>query len=83
MEGLGFEGVVVAGEGTPAPALLSRQSVVAGVSDGVVLIFEREDSLVPMQLPADATPLPADILDTFMHIPVRQASSSNQLLSVI
>jgi hypothetical protein len=34
----GFSPVVVVGESKPAPALLSRQSVVLGVSDGAIRI---------------------------------------------
>lgn len=38
MQSQGFPGVAVAGEAAGAPPLLSRQSVVVGISDGAVVI---------------------------------------------
>ena len=38
----GFTDVLVAGESLPAPALLSRQSVVLGVSDGAIQVARKQ-----------------------------------------
>ena len=38
MQSQGFPDVAVAGEAAGAPALLSRQSVVVGISDGAVVV---------------------------------------------
>lgn len=65
--------MVIAGEATAAPPLLSRQTVVAGLSDGAVRVFEREDSPVHMQLPDATAPLPPLFLQTVAAMPVRQA----------
>ena len=54
----GFTDVLVAGEGLPAPALLSRQSVVLGVSDGAITVARSQPP--PAQKPEKAgVPVPA------------------------
>jgi len=67
----GFDRVVAAGEGTASPRLLSRQTVVAGLSDGAVRVYQKEDALVRMQLSDAAPPLPPDFLHTIASMPVR------------
>lgn len=67
----GFGRVVAAGESTASPRLLSRQTVVAGLSDGAVRVYQKEDSLVRMQLSDTAAPLPPDFLHTIASMPVR------------
>ena len=71
LESQGFDSVAVAGEEVAVPPILERQSVVMGVSDGVVRIFEAEDALVPRQLPAAAAKLPASFLPGLAHLPIR------------
>ena len=65
----GFESVVALGEATSAPALLQRQSVVAGVSNGEVLA--RTPATKPARLRATMQPLTATILNSFASIPLR------------
>lgn len=71
LQSQGFRNVVIAGEAMAAPRLLSRQAVVAGLSDGAVRVFEREDSPVRMQLPETTKPLPALFLQTVAAMPAR------------
>ena len=61
----------MAGEEAHAPPLLARQSVVMGVSDGAVRVFEAEDALVLQQLPAPASELPASFLSDLTQLPIR------------
>jgi hypothetical protein len=74
MEAQGFHSVVVVGEETHAPELLARQSVVAGISSGVVRIIENSDSLVPMQLPLEGPTLNPSILGSFSQLPIRHVT---------
>lgn len=71
LESQGFESVVVAGEEAHAPPLLSRQSVVMGVSDGAVRVYEGEGAPVPRQLPTAAAQLPAGFLPGLARLPIR------------
>ena len=66
--------MVLAGAATAAPRLLSRQTVVAGLSDGAVRIFEKEDAPVRMQLPDATSPLPPLFLLSVAALPLRQAT---------
>ena len=59
------------GEKAPAPPLLLRQSVMMGVSDGAVRVFEAEDALLPRQLPAGGAELPASFLSGLAQLLVR------------
>lgn len=68
----GFDSVVIAGAATAAPRLLSRQTVVAGLSDGAVGVFEKEDARVRMQLPDATSPLPPLFLQSVVNLPLRQ-----------
>jgi hypothetical protein len=61
----GFSDVLVAGENRPAPTLLSRQSVIVGVSDGAIRIARMKNkkaaaaakSLTAAAKPSAAAPL--------------------------
>jgi hypothetical protein len=68
----GFDSVVLAGAATAAPRLLSRQTVVAGLSDGAVRVFEKDDARVRMQLPDATSPLPPLFLQSVVNLPLRQ-----------
>lgn len=63
--------MTVAGESLSAPALLDRQSVVAGVSDGAIKKHLREDSPVQTQLP-EVYPCPTESFSEMVsHQPLR------------
>lgn len=76
----GFDSVVIAGAATAAPRLLSRQTVVAGLSDGAVRVFEKEDARVRMQLPGATSPLPPLFLQSVANLPLRQGPHSKCIL---
>ena len=65
--------MAIAGASCDAPPLLARQSVVAGVSDGAVRVFERDDAPVPLQLP-EAAALPPGFLADLARMPIRHAA---------
>lgn len=67
----GFEGVLVAGDATDARWLLSRQSVVLGVSDGAILARPRPT--VPVDLPSNTPPVPPQLLDRFRSLQLRNS----------
>ena len=55
----GFSNVLVAGQNAAAPALLSRQSVVIGVSDGAIRIARQKVKQAGARRTAAAKPSPA------------------------
>jgi hypothetical protein len=65
----GFTPAVILGQDTPAPHLLSRQSVVLGVSDGAILV--QPPPTKAAQLLATMPPLPAQLLGSFRELPLR------------
>ena len=65
----GFGPGVVLGEARPAPALLCRQSVVLGVSNGAILI--RPPPTRPARLRATMPPLSPQLLGSFRDLPLR------------
>ena len=65
----GFECVLTLGESNMAPALLQRQSVAAGLSNGEV--FVRAPAMQPAQLRATMQPLTSDLLRDFACTPLR------------
>ncbi len=67
----GFESVMALGEANTAPALLQRQSVVAGLSNGEVPV--RPPVTQPAQLRATMQPLTGDLLQSFAGIPLRDS----------
>ncbi len=67
----GFESVLALGEANAAPALLQRQSVVAGLSNGEVLV--RAPATQPAQLRATMQPLTSEFLRNFAGIPLRDS----------
>ena len=67
----GFEDVLALGEANTAPALLQRQSVVAGLSNGEVLV--RPPATQSAQLRATMPPLTIEFLQAFAGIPLRDS----------
>ncbi len=76
----GFEGVLVAGDATDARWLLSRQSVVLGVSDGAILARPRPT--VPVDLPSNTPPVPPQLLDRFRSLQLRNSLPPGVCLSL-
>jgi len=73
----GFENVMALGEANAAPALLQRQSCVAGVSDGKVLV--KPPATQPAQLRSTMEPLNPEMLKTFADIPLRNSMVAGRL----
>ncbi len=67
----GFSPVVLAGQAATAPRLLSRQVVVAGISDGV--IQGPPPSHVLKQLRATVAPPPDALLTSYQSLPLRDS----------
>ena len=67
----GFENVVALGEADTAPALLQRQSVIAGLSNGEILV--KPPPTQPAQLRSTMPPLASDLLRSFAAIPLRDS----------
>lgn len=67
----GFGSAVIAGEASDARWLLSRQSVVVGVSDGSILVKPRPT--LPVSLPADLPQMHPQLLDSFRSLPLRNS----------
>lgn len=65
------------GEANAAPALLQRQSCVAGVSDGKVLV--KPPATQPAQLRSTMEPLNPEMLKTFADIPLRNSMVAGRL----
>lgn len=65
----GFAQAVILGEESPAPSLLSRQSVVLGVSDGAIMVAPPPTKAA--RLLATMPPLPAQLLASFRELPLR------------
>lgn len=64
----GFESVLTLGEPNMAPALLQRQVVAAGLSNGEVYV--RAPAMQPGQLRATMQPLTSELLRGFACIPL-------------
>ena len=67
----GFEQPCIAGKGCEVPWLLSRQSVVMGLSDG--LILAQPAVFVPRTLNGHLASLPHELAASYMHIPLRNS----------
>ena len=67
----GFTPVVAAGQAAAAPRLLSRQVVVMGVSDGVILGPPSSHMLRTLQ--TRAAPVPASLLEGFKDLELRDS----------
>ena len=67
----GFEAVIALGEASAAPALLQRQSVVVGVSDGNVLA--RRPAFKQARLRSTMRLLTSDALQQIQSIPLRNS----------
>ncbi len=67
----GFTPVVAAGQAAAAPRLLSRQVVVMGVSDGVILGPPATHVLRTLQ--TRAAPVPASLLEGFKDLELRDS----------
>ncbi len=80
MEQQGFEGVVVAGEAADARWLLSRQSIVLGVSNGAILV--RPQPTVPVDLPSDTPHVLPQLLDSFRSLQLRNSLPPGVSLSL-
>lgn len=74
----GFGAAVIAGEAADARWLLSRQSVVVGVSDGSILAKPRPTQ--PVSLPADLPPMHPQLLDSFHSLPLRNSLPQGAIL---
>ena len=71
MADAGFHNVTAAEEGALAPSLPSGQSIVAGLSDGTVRVFEDEDSLQEKQLSAPKQAIARDFMQAMAKLPIR------------
>ena len=67
----GFEQACIAGEKLQAPWLLGRQSVVMGLSDG--LILAQPGAYVAKCLHGPPAGLPADLAASFAQLPLRDS----------
>ncbi|KAK9803996.1 hypothetical protein WJX72_011444 [[Myrmecia] bisecta] len=65
----GFGEIVIAGQTTNAPPLLSRQTVIVGASDGRILA--RRSPFTKATLRATMPALPPQLLDAFRSLPLR------------
>lgn len=71
MAAQGFTGVTVAGEELAARPLLARQSVVMGVSDGVIRVAAKPPTTAPLQLSSAIPSLPASFMPAVAMQPLR------------
>ena len=67
----GYEQPCIAGKGCEVPWLLSRQSVVMGLSDG--LILAQPAVLVPRTLDGHPASLPHELAASFVQTPLRNS----------
>lgn len=72
----GFDSVLALGELNAAPALLQRQSVVAGVSNGEVLV--RVPATKTAQLRSTRPQLANTILESFGVVPLRNSMAPGE-----
>ena len=75
----GFEQPCTAGKGCEVPWLLSRQSVVMGLSNG--LILAQPAALVPRALDGHPSSLSHELATSFMRILLRNSLPQGRLLS--
>ena len=67
----GFQHVSLSGSGTEASSELPQQCIVAGLSDGVVHVFEDEDSLQERQITAPKQAITAEFVQSMGLLPLR------------
>ena len=67
----GFEAVIALGEANAAPALLQRQSVIVGVSNGNVLV--RRPALRQARLRSTMQTLTSKAIQQIKDIPIRNS----------
>ena len=74
MQSQGFPDVAVAGEAAGAPPLLSRQSLVVGISDGAVMVVSPappprlQKAAAKPAAPRAGAPLPQQLLSMMMQV---------------
>ena len=67
----GFQHVSLSGSETETSSELPQQCIVAGLSDGVVRVFEDEDSLQERQIPAPKQAVTAGFVQSMGLLPLR------------